>query len=408
MPSRNTLVWVGAAASAIVVAGASALYWTHPGFLWWNAAGAPVVATAPAEPKPQSPAAEPKPPTAPSTPPAVQAAAPPASTAPAPADKASAQAAATPSPLKPSFDAVNVDPSGDAVIAGRAAPNAKVELRDAGKTVAVATADAAGQFVIIPPAALAPGDHSLSLAANADKPQPAISSPVAVSVPAPPQAKVAAAPSPPAAKAPAPTASPGASMSAPSQQAMRTVATPPSPAGARVAIRSVEADAVGGLIAKGSAEPNATVRLYLNDADVADAKTETDGRWSLTIKHGMTPGGYLMRADEINPGHATVVASANTPFDYPDMSAAAPPAAAAAASPSAEQPSAASPADPVIDSVQTKRVVTGHTLWGLSKSYYGDPTHYPVIYEANKWEIHNPNLIYPGQVVVVPKSEPKP
>ena len=207
-------------------------------------------------------------------------------------------------------------------------------------------------------------------------------------------------------------------MSAPSQQAMRTVATPPSAPGARVAIRSVEADAVGGLIAKGSAEPNATVRLYLNDANVADARTEADGRWSLTIKRGMTPGNYLMRADEINPGHATVVASANTPFDYPDMSTpstpappastAAPPAAAAAPSASAEQPSPASPADPVIDSVQTKRVAVGHTLWGLSRNYYGDPTRYPEIYEANKWEIHNPNLIYPGQVVVVPKSEPKP
>ena len=430
MPSQNTLVWAGAAASAIVVAGASALYWTHPGFLWWNAAEAPVVASAPAGPEPRSAPAEAKRPAAPAAPPTVNAAAPPtvnaaappapgapADKAPAQAAKAPAQAAAAPTPLKPSFDVVNVDPSGDAVIAGRAAPNAKVELRDAGKTLAVATADGEGQFVIIPPAALAPGDHSLSLAANADKPDPAISSPVAVSVPAPPEAKVAAAPSPPAAEAPAPTASPStaAPTSAPSQQAMRIVATPPSPPGARVAIRSVEADAVGGLIARGSAEPNATVRLYLNDADVADAKTKADGRWSLTIEHGMTPGAYLMRADEINPGHATVVASADTPFDYPDMSTPAPPAstpappaAAAAPSSSAQQPSAASPADPVIESVQTKRIATGHTLWELSRNYYGDPTRYPEIYDANKWEIHNPNLIYPGQVVVVPKSEPKP
>jgi nucleoid-associated protein YgaU len=70
--------------------------------------------------------------------------------------------------------------------------------------------------------------------------------------------------------------------------------------------------------------------------------------------------------------------------------------------------SASSPADPVVESVQTKRVAVGHTLWELSRNYYGDPTRYPTIYEANKWEIHNPNLIYPGEVVVVPKSEPKP
>ena len=50
----------------------------------------------------------------------------------------------------------------------------------------------------------------------------------------------------------------------------------------------------------------------------------------------------------------------------------------------------------------------GHTLWALSQNYYGDPTRYPIIYEANKSQIHNPNLIYPGQVFVVPKFEPKP
>ena len=79
------------------------------------------------------------------------------------------------------------------------------------------------------------------------------------------------------------------------------------------------------------------------------------------------------------------------------------------ASASVEQPSASSPspADPVIDSVQTKLVATGHTLWALSQSYYGDPTRYPAIVEANRAQIHNPNVIFPGQVFVVPKSDAK-
>ena len=74
----------------------------------------------------------------------------------------------------------------------------------------------------------------------------------------------------------------------------------------------------GGLVAKGSAEPNSTLRLYLNQADLAEAKTQSDGRWSLTIQRGMTPGGYVMRADKIGPTDTNVVASADTPFDYPD------------------------------------------------------------------------------------------
>src|SRR4029077_5734584 len=97
MPSQNTLVWVGAAASAAVIAGASALYWTHPGFLWWNAAQTPVVATAPAEPKPQSdPAALATAPIA----------APPVASAPPPTGKPSGEAAA--STVEPAFDVVNV------------------------------------------------------------------------------------------------------------------------------------------------------------------------------------------------------------------------------------------------------------------------------------------------------------
>ena len=150
------------------------------------------------------------------------------------------------------------------------------------------------------------------------------------------------------------------------------------------------------------------VRLYLNQADLAEAKTQSDGRWSLTIQRGMSPGGYVLHADEIGNDDARVVASADTPFDYPEAAAPTSPAGPIAASTSAEPSSTPSAADPVVASIQTKRVVTGHTLWALSQSYYGDPTRYPAIVEANRAQIHNPNVIFPGQVFVVPKSDAKP
>ena len=119
-----------------------------------------------------------------------------------------------------------------------------------------------------------------------------------------------------------------------------------------------------------------------------------------------------MRADEIKPGDASVVASADTPFDYPACAWDARPGGFAgdprAAAASAGQPNARRP--PMLSSTGSKprRSIHGHTLWALSQNYYGDPTRYPVIYEANRSQIHNPNLIYPGQVFVVPKFEPKP
>ena len=388
MLSRNTLIGIGAAALVVVAAGAGAVVWSYPDFLEPNPADL-AVARAPVEPET---------PAVPSAPPAAPAAAP--AKVPAPADKTATQTVAS----GPAFDAVNVDPSGDAVIAGRAAPNAKVELRDQGKTLAEATADAAGQFVIIPAAPLAPGDHELSLAANDGKGEPAISSAVAVSVPAR-DAKAGAPAGPPEAKAAVAALAPTNPNAEPSALGMRTLATPAPASGSRVAIQSVEAEVPGGLVARGSAEPNSSLRLYLNQADIAEARTQSDGRWSLTIKNGLTPGGYVIQADEINPGGAAVIASASTPFEYPDMPAATPPHAAAAPATPAR---ALSAADAVVEAVQTKRVATGHTLWGLSKTYYGDPTHYPVIYEANRAQIHNPNVIYPGQVFVVPKPDVKP
>lgn len=51
---------------------------------------------------------------------------------------------------------------------------------------------------------------------------------------------------------------------------------------------------------------------------------------------------------------------------------------------------------------KTYTIVSGDTLWGIAKKYYGNGALYTKIYEANKSIIKNPNLIYPGQKVVIP------
>ena len=367
MPSRTAAISAGAIGAAIVVAGAAALYVAHPGFLW--PAPVPVVV-------------------------ADRATSPP----PAATETSAAPASPVPAAVRPSFDVVTVEPTGEAVVAGRAAPNAKVELRDAGKTFAEATADAEGQFVMIPPA-LAPGGHSLSLATGAGQTE-ATSNAIAVSVPEPARKPAVAA---------AASSKPAATPSPP------TAATAPPPGPARVAIQSVEASAGGRMVAKGAAEANATVRLYLGGAFVGDAKTKADGRWSLTIQHGLTPGAYAVRADEINPADASVVARAEAPFDFPASPTAAQPGAPASApavakakSPPPASAATSSPADVVVDSVQTAHVERGNTLWGLSQTFYGDGSRYQIIFAANANQIRDPHWIYPGQTFVVPKAEPKP
>ena len=52
----------------------------------------------------------------------------------------------------------------------------------------------------------------------------------------------------------------------------------------------------------------------------------------------------------------------------------------------------------------TYTVKKGDNLWTLAKKFYGNGAQYTKIYEANRGVIgSNPNLIYPGQVLTIPK-----
>lgn len=48
-------------------------------------------------------------------------------------------------------------------------------------------------------------------------------------------------------------------------------------------------------------------------------------------------------------------------------------------------------------------VKSGDTLSKIAKSHYGDAMKYNSIFEANKPMLKDPNLIYPGQVLRIPK-----
>jgi len=50
----------------------------------------------------------------------------------------------------------------------------------------------------------------------------------------------------------------------------------------------------------------------------------------------------------------------------------------------------------------THVVQSGDTLWAIAKKHYGDGSQYTKIFNANKDKIKNPNLIYPGQRLVIP------
>jgi nucleoid-associated protein YgaU len=349
-------------------------------------------------------------------------------------------------PTLPQFDTVRVEPSGDAVIAGHGQADAQVALLANGNPVAETDSDGAGNFVIIP-TPFAPGNYELSLRSQrAGKPARLSEQVVTVSVPAKgkknlvvavaepgkPTQVLADTAAPPAVATPAPPSAPVAAAAAPS-----------------VAFKTSEVDK-DGLYATGTATPPGEhLRMYLNDAHIADLSAATDGHWSLTVKRGLTPGHYTLRADALDAVLTKVVARAEVNFDVPVLVAAAEPkapaiapaatdAAPASSAPSVPPPSSSSassstaampsapdapatapsqqansetpaPAstttDAVVPSVNTATVIHGDSLWRISRKIFGQGIRYTLIYEANATQIRNPDLIYPGQVFVVPANK---
>ena len=68
------------------------------------------------------------------------------------------------------------------------------------------------------------------------------------------------------------------------------------------------------------------------------------------------------------------------------------------------QPAAAPDADDHADEdkVTFHTVESGDTLSAIARKVYGDANKYPVIFEANKPMLSNPDRIYPGQVLRIP------
>jgi nucleoid-associated protein YgaU len=295
----------------------------------------------------------------------------------------------------PTFDVARIEPTGEAVIAGRATPGATVELLRDGEVHDRAVADKSGQFVIVPPK-LPPGTYDLTLRSKA------VDGTVATS-----KQRVTAA------LEPRSTERPVVALVTPNKPTV-VLSQPgaPKPAGA-VVVETVEIEPGGKFHVSGQARPGAALRLYLNDSFVTSVTAGADGRFAVTINEGVAPGSYRVRLDEASSS-GTVRARAEVPFTAPETTAsvsaqattskrqdsAAPRLAAAGAT---VLPDGSSPLSTVVvPKISTTTVSRGDSLWRLSQVSYGAGTRYAVIYKANRGQIRNPNLIYPGQVFVLP------
>jgi hypothetical protein len=305
----------------------------------------------------------------PAPPAAAAATAPPAAVAPI-APGSAAGTAPTPGPVTvPSFDVARIGPDGRAVIAGRAAPGAKIVLLDGGKEIARGEADSRGEWVVLAQdTPLAPGPHELRVVQHIEGRAPVTSEQVVVAV----------VPQPPGTDK---TAKPEETlvMISPSSGAA-TLVQPPSPAGVPkvgdLQVSTLDYDDRGQATITGQATPGATVRAYLDDKPVAEGKAGSDGRWRLSPGDPLQAGEHRLRVDRLAQD-GKPVARLEMKFQRQEN----------------------------LPAENTRRliIVRGDNLWNVARAHYGEGFRYTTIFEANKDLIRDPNLIYPGQTFTLPK-----
>ncbi len=303
-----------------------------------------------------------------------------------------------PAAAAPSFDVVRVTPAGEAVIAGRAAPGSKVKIYDREKLVGETTANDKGEWVLVPEGRLDPGDANLSISTERPDGSSAASEKVVVlmvpketasSKPVPQgqaarrSAEPNSAPTPSASDKPAPQPEAPVAVLVPRDGAgPATILQEPKPGPGvgtdALRLQVIDYDEKGNLTLGGKGEPNAHLRAYLDNKILGEAEVREDGSWRLRPDGPVAAGTYTLRIDQLVSGK--VAQRIELPFTR---------------------------SRPVAELAGDTFVVVqpGNSLWRLARRSYGDGILYSVIYRANRDQIRDPDLIYPGQVFSLPTSK---
>jgi nucleoid-associated protein YgaU len=73
--------------------------------------------------------------------------------------------------------------------------------------------------------------------------------------------------------------------------------------------------------------------------------------------------------------------------------------------PAAEPEAPAAETDAAESDAETYTVQSGDTLWKISEQVYGNGSKYMKIFEANTDQLENPDRIFPGQKLLIPKPD---
>jgi len=264
-----------------------------------------------------------------------------------------------PAEVAPSFDVVRIDPEGDAVLAGRAPKGAEVTIKDGDTVVGTAQADNRGEWVFLPSQPLETGQRQFTL--EVTKPDGSVEQAeevVVLMVPERAEETIAVV---------LPREGSGQA---------RTLQTPNSDV-LGLSITAVNYDDAGAFSVSGGSDVDADILIYLDNESLGRTKGDARGAWGLQVQKNIPVGQYQLRADHVD-GQGKVLNRVTIPFVR---------------------------AESLKNVAKDRQLVVqpGNSLWRIARNIYGTGFDYTVIYQANKEQISNPDLIYPGQIFELPE-----
>ena len=271
--------------------------------------------------------------------------------------------------IRPAFDVVRITVEGHAVIAGQAQPDSSVKILLDDQLLGSVKADKHGEWVFVPSKPLVPGTKSLSLMATSPNGFVMKSDQVVI-INVPERGTEEK------------DDSFAVVLSQNSETPTQILQKPGQPTASLLSIDAIDYDENGEISITGTAKENSMVNIYLDNTYIGTSRTSEDSQWYLHPETRIKPGQYKLRADQVNDQGA-VLERITIPFVRDEVK-------------------------PHIDPDNYYVVQPGNSLWRIARRTYGEGMEFTVIYKANKDQIGNPDLIYPGQIFSLPKPDQTP
>lgn len=159
-------------------------------------------------------------------------------------------------------------------------------------------------------------------------------------------------------------------------------------------IEMIAYDQEGSAVLSGRGTADGQVHVYLDGDRVTSERIAANTTWETTLSD-VDAGTYELQVEEVD-NEGNTLKRVMTPFRR-ETSETAKQLLAAARTSNGGGP------DPFADGpAELVTIQWGNTLWGISRKRYGLGRLYVWIYNANSEKIHDPDLIYPGQIFVLP------